>query len=144
MRDADGVITTMSETECWERLRHAPLGRLGLVVASEIDIFPVTFRVDGQSLYFRTSPGLKLAEIGINPRVTLEIDGFDDLTAWSVVAKGSGRHLRTFAELEVASELRLTTWLPTPTPDVVRIDVASLAGRSFPRVSNTLDQSASL
>ncbi|MCU1529948.1 MAG: hypothetical protein JWP75_3711, partial [Frondihabitans sp.] len=133
MQDPQGIITTLTNAECWQKLRQAPLGRLAVSVGADIDVFPVTFRVDGRSLYFRTSPGLKLAEVRINPSVTLEIDGYDDDTAWSVVAKGFGRHLTAPAELDVADELQLTTWIPTPTPDVVRIDVATVTGRSFAR-----------
>ncbi|AMM22694.1 hypothetical protein AX769_21460 (plasmid) [Frondihabitans sp. PAMC 28766] len=135
MRDVEGSVSMLTDGDCWQMLRDAPVGRLALSAGSDIDIFPVTFRVDGQSLYFRTSPGLKLAEVGIRSRATLEVDGYDDTTAWSVVAKGSGRHLISLAELDIAAELRLTTWLPTPTPDIVRIDVESLSGRRFSRAS---------
>lgn len=140
MRDTDGLVTSLWDDDCWARLRRAPLGRLALSAGSDIDIFPVTFHVDGQSLYFRTSPGLKLGELSVNPRVVLEIDGFDDETAWSVVAKGVARHLTAPAELDVAGELRLNTWLPTPTPDTVRIDVESVSGVTFARGPLTLDR----
>ena len=124
-------LVELDSEQCWAHLRHEQLGRLASTVAQDIDIFPITYRVDGQSLYFRTSAGRKLASTSINSLVALEIDGYDETAAWSVVAKGAARHLTSAAEIDVATELEIRSWLPSQPHEFVRIDVSSVSGRTF-------------
>jgi nitroimidazol reductase NimA-like FMN-containing flavoprotein (pyridoxamine 5'-phosphate oxidase superfamily) len=133
----DDAVTELAREECWRRLRSAEIGRLATGIGRELEIFPITFRCDGRSLFFRTSPGSKLTMMSINPWVVVEIDGSDDDAAWSVVAKGSARYLRSRAELEIADSLDLVPWIPGVKPAVVRIDVEQVTGRTFARADRT-------
>jgi len=129
----DDQVIEMTRDECWKRLRSEPIGRLATGSGLDLDLFPITYRCDGQSLYFRTSPGSKLAHLSVNPWCVLEVDGHTDEEAWSVVARGNARHLHSVAELDVAESLDLETWIPGEKRDFVRIDVVSVTGRSFAR-----------
>ena len=60
-RDA---VEALDERECWELLELAPMGRIALAAAGEIDIFPLNFAVHAGCLWFRTAPGTKLVELG--------------------------------------------------------------------------------
>ena len=89
----ESPVTEMTADECWHLLEHAELGRLALSVRDDVDIFPVNFAVFEGALYFRTSPGSKLAELTANPRVALEADRYDDISAASVIVKGIAERL---------------------------------------------------
>ena len=58
-------ITVLSDQESWELLQSQALGRIGLSVGGEPDIFPLNFVVDGERVVFRTGEGTKLAELAI-------------------------------------------------------------------------------
>src|SRR5690606_21503704 len=94
----DGV-EMLDERECWELLEQAPLGRIALAAAGEVDIFPINFAVHDGALWFRTAPGTKLLELTVHPRVALEIDGWDDEKAYSVVVKGVAERLEHGSEI---------------------------------------------
>ncbi|HZK58775.1 MAG TPA: pyridoxamine 5'-phosphate oxidase family protein, partial [Cryobacterium sp.] len=89
----DNPVEILSEDECWELLLSASLGRLGLSVADEPEIFPVNFVAADKRLVFRTAEGTKLLELTVNNRVALETDGVGRDEAWSVVVKGTARVL---------------------------------------------------
>lgn len=131
--DAQDPIREMSTAECWERVAAAPYGRLAMAVAGEVDIVPVNVVVAEGSLYFRSAPGSKLAEMAANPRVAFEIDGFDESSAWSVVVHGVAERLERQADIDAADQLPLTPWIPTLKYRWVRIDPASIRGRHFRR-----------
>lgn len=133
MDDHDDVVTEMTPEECWNLLAHAQLGRLALSVRDDVDIFPINFVVDDGALYFRTSPGSKLAELTANPRVALEADRYDDETAGSVVVKGTAERLDRQADIDHADGLDLVPWIPTLKYRWVRIVPTRLSGRRFRR-----------
>ena len=129
---ADQVIV-LTEEQCWEHLRGHELGRLVTHVGDVIDIFPVNYIVDEQSLLFRTAEGSKLFEIMIRSDVLFEVDDHTDTEAWSVVVRGRAAPLETSAEVERADTLGLKPWIPTLKYVYVRISPESLTGRAFNR-----------
>jgi nitroimidazol reductase NimA-like FMN-containing flavoprotein (pyridoxamine 5'-phosphate oxidase superfamily) len=54
-----------------------------------MDIFPVNYTVDGESIVFRTAEGSKLTEVTINDEVLFEVDEYTATDAWSVVVRGT-------------------------------------------------------
>ena len=132
MNESDPV-QRLDERECWELLELSPVGRIALAAAGELDIFPVTFVVHAGALWFRTAPGTKLVELTVNPEVALEIDGWDDGEAYSVVVKGVAERIERAAEVEEAERLPLAPWVPTRTFRWVRIRPAAISGRRFRR-----------
>ncbi len=130
---AEDAVTEMTLGECWHLLEHAELGRLALSVRDDVDIFPINFTVSDGALYFRTSPGSKLAELTANPRVALEADRYDDIAAASVVVKGTAERLEHQDEIDAADRLALQPWIPTLKYRWVRIVPTRVTGRRFTR-----------
>jgi nitroimidazol reductase NimA-like FMN-containing flavoprotein (pyridoxamine 5'-phosphate oxidase superfamily) len=129
----DDVVQRLTEEDCWSLLARESLGRLGIVVAGDLEIFPVNFRADGRRLLFRTAEGTKLAGLTINDRVVFEIDGADDASAWSVVLKGTARTLERSSEIEQAEAVAPTSWVPTVKTRFVEIRPEAVTGRGFRR-----------
>ncbi|NYF09012.1 nitroimidazol reductase NimA-like FMN-containing flavoprotein (pyridoxamine 5'-phosphate oxidase superfamily) [Leifsonia sp. AK011] len=126
-------LVVLDSAACWRLLGDAEVGRLAVAPAGDVDIFPVNFVVHDGCLYFRTAPGSKLFELSVNPAVALEIDGWDDRSAYSVVVKGTAERLESQAEIDSADRLPLAPWLPTPKYRWVRIRPGLISGRSFLR-----------
>ncbi|AYF99395.1 pyridoxamine 5'-phosphate oxidase family protein [Protaetiibacter intestinalis] len=131
--DTVNPVELLDERECWELLELAPMGRIAIAVGGVIDIFPLNFAVHDGAVYFRTAPGTKLVELTIHPDVALEIDGWDEGEAFSVVVKGVAERLEHAAEIEEAERLPLTPWVPTLKYRWVRIRPGSVTGRRFRR-----------
>ncbi|WP_292836476.1 pyridoxamine 5'-phosphate oxidase family protein [Microbacterium sp.] len=127
------AVTFLSDRQCWERLREQELGRLVTRVGDVLDIFPVNYTVDGESLVFRTAEGSKLTELTINSEVLFEVDDYTDVDAWSVVVRGTAVKLDTSAEVSAADRLPLKPWIPTLKYNYVRIVAASVSGRDVRR-----------
>ena len=126
-------VVALTDAECWGFLKSQQLGRLVTHAAGVLDIFPVNYVVDGESLVFRTAEGSKLVELTVNDEVLFEVDDYSDTAACSVVVRGHARRLDTSAEVEHADTLPLQPWIPTLKYNYVRITPASLSGRAFER-----------
>ncbi len=133
MWEGEGSVVELGEDENWQLLRQSSLGRLALSASGEIDIFPVNYYADGETLLLRTAPGTKLLELTVNSRVAVEIDGFTDEEAWSVVVKGIAHRLERQAEIDEADEAPLVPWIPTLKYIYVRITPTTISGRRFER-----------
>jgi uncharacterized protein len=124
-------ILNLDDEQSWKLIEGTKHGRLVVTVAGEPDIFPVNYAVSGRTLYIRTAPGNKLAELTINSRVLFETDGILSDEAWSVVLRGTARVLEQSAEIAAAEELGLKSWVPTLKDFYVEIEPTSLSGRHF-------------
>ncbi|WP_127472927.1 pyridoxamine 5'-phosphate oxidase family protein [Microbacterium sulfonylureivorans] len=133
MADTPGPVVALTDSQCWERLRSQELGRLVTRVGDVLDIFPVNFVADGESILFRTAEGSKLFELTVNDEVLFEVDDHTDTDAWSVIVRGHAHALDDSAEVERADGLGLRPWIPTLKYTYVRIEPASLSGRAFER-----------
>ena len=133
MAETSDPVVALTDEQCWERLRAQELGRLVTHVGDVLDIFPVNFVVDGESLLFRTAPGSKLFELTVQDEVLFEVDDHTDTDAWSVIVRGRAHALDDSAEVERADGLGLRPWIPTLKYTYVRIDPVSLSGRAFRR-----------
>ena len=131
--DPRNGMEILSDEDCWALLAAHDVGRLGVSVAGEVDIFPLNYVVTDGAIVFRTAEGSKLAEIAANARVSFEIDGYEPASgqAWSVVAKGLAQVIQKFAEIYDAEELPLFPWNASPKQWFVRITPRSLSGRRF-------------
>ncbi|MCS5716562.1 pyridoxamine 5'-phosphate oxidase family protein [Herbiconiux sp. CPCC 205763] len=133
MWQGEGDVHELDSEECWELLRSQELGRLAMGVGGEIDIFPVNYLAERDSILLRTAPGTKLLELVIAPNAAFEIDGYSDEEAWSVVLKGTAYRLERQSEIDEADRLPLTPWIPTLKYEYVRIAANSVSGRRFRR-----------
>lgn len=133
MADTPDPVVALSDEQCWERVRTQELGRLVTRVGEVLDIFPVNYVVDGESVLFRTAQGSKLFELTVNDEVLFEVDDHTDSDAWSVIVRGGAHRLDTLAEQERAESLGLAPWIPTLKYNFVRVDPTSVSGRAFRR-----------
>ena len=131
MDHSEQAITILSERECWERLAQQEVGRIVTHVGDIVDVVPVNYVVDGETLLFRTAAGNKLNELTINPRIAFEVDEFDKNHGWSVVVHGVARALETEHEIFEAERLPLRPFVPTLKPVFVRITPETATGRTF-------------
>jgi nitroimidazol reductase NimA-like FMN-containing flavoprotein (pyridoxamine 5'-phosphate oxidase superfamily) len=131
----EGIIE-LGESDCWELLRNAEVGRLAVSVANHPDIFPVNYVVDHGSIVFRTNEGTKLAASVLGVAVAFEIDGYDADAgdAWSVVVKGRAVEVEQLLGRFEAADLPLFPWHAGPKYRVVRIEPDDVTGRRFHRV----------
>ncbi len=129
--DAAGRIVQLDERECWQRLLGSATGRLAFRAGGRIEILPLNYVVQGETLLFRTTEGASLlTEQRLD--VSFEVDGWDSRGSWSVVAHGSIAR----SDDPAAAPLGGAPW-PAETGArsvAVRFTVAELTGREFERV----------
>jgi nitroimidazol reductase NimA-like FMN-containing flavoprotein (pyridoxamine 5'-phosphate oxidase superfamily) len=82
-------IDRLDREQCLELLHEDEIGRLAVMADGGPVILPVNYRMDGESIVFRTDPGLKLDQ-GVRSHACFEIDHFDrdHHSGWSVIAAG--------------------------------------------------------
>ncbi len=121
----------LSPTTCWELVSEAAVGRVGVLVDSAPEIYPINYAVDGETIVFRTDPGTKLRAVDRSPSVCFEVDQVDpeDRSGWSVLIKGRATELTSAADLLTASELPLHFWTSGDKSRWVRIVPAEITGR---------------
>jgi nitroimidazol reductase NimA-like FMN-containing flavoprotein (pyridoxamine 5'-phosphate oxidase superfamily) len=126
----DDPVSELTTEECWALLEDEQFGRLAYRLVDEVHVVPINYVADGRSLLFRTASGNKLLAAALHSDVALEIDWHDDLSAWSVVARG---RLRRLGEDEAArvDELALQPWVPTLKYDVIELQAEVVTGRRF-------------
>ena len=111
--DARTGLEQLTREQCVRLLAGDEIGRLAIVVGGTAEIFPVNYRLDGETIVFRTDPGTKLDK-GPRSRATFEIDSFDrsTRTGWSVIAYGRLEEVTRFDNrtLERARALDVEPW----------------------------------
>jgi hypothetical protein len=131
--DVAPAVAVLSDEDCWRLLGGQALGRIVTHVGDVLDIFPVNYVLDGESVVLRTGEGSKLIELTINDDVLFEVDDHTDADAWSVVVRGHARRLETSDEIAQADGLGLAPWIPTLKYHYVRIVPSAITGRAFAR-----------
>lgn len=126
----DGVVRKMSSEECWDLLRATTFGRVGYQLRGRTRIAPINYVVDGQRIVFRTAEGSKFYALLVEDNAVLEIDEYDEDSAWSVIAHGSVREITDDADVASATA-NLRPWVPTKKDHVFAIDVDKVRGRRF-------------
>ncbi|THJ67469.1 pyridoxamine 5'-phosphate oxidase family protein [Arthrobacter echini] len=79
----------LTPSECWALATTQSTGRLGFFREGLLDIFPVSYLVLDERLYFRTSPDGVIATSDLS-RVAFQVDQVNQQarTGWSVLANG--------------------------------------------------------
>jgi len=131
MTNIDSPVTYLDTDKAWDILASQRLGRLGVQSDVGVDIFPVNYAVDGESIVFRTAEGAKLTSLCSNSLVTFETDSWNEIAGYSVVAKGHAAPVTDEAEIAQVEALGLRPWVPTVKTTFVRIYVTSISGRKF-------------
>ena len=134
IRDHQG-LEVLDNDACWTRLNSAAVGRVAFVDAGEPVVFPVTHRVDGHSIVFRTSYGSKLLAASMGRPIAFEVDAWDTAghTGWSVLLRGSAEEVLDADELDNLAHLGLEPWADAvPRTHWVRIRADEITGRRIP------------
>lgn len=82
-------MEVLSELQCVELLATSDLGRIGLALDGQPEVFPVNYATDGKVVVFRTAGGTRL-DLATSGRIAFEVDHWDSGTGvgWSVLLKG--------------------------------------------------------
>jgi nitroimidazol reductase NimA-like FMN-containing flavoprotein (pyridoxamine 5'-phosphate oxidase superfamily) len=131
MSGSDTGVVRLDVEECRHLLRTHNLGRLAVLGAERVEIFPVNYLLYGPDVYLRTAPGAKLAALQDRADVAFEIDGRGRRKVWSVVVHGTARHLAGGALSRRSGVAELATDLPGVKTHYVRIVTGEVTGRSF-------------
>ena len=126
----DEVTTELTLAECWEELRGDEFGRLAYLLGGEINLVPVNYAVDQDTLLFRTAEGSKLLGVVMHPQVVFEIDRIGEEQATSVLVRGEARKLEE-DEAHRADNVPLRPWIDTLKYNVVEIRPTEVQGRRF-------------
>lgn len=123
-------VTELDELECWELLRSHELGRLGFHLLDQVQVVPINYAVDEDTLLFRTAEGSKLLAVVMHGDVVFEVDDHDEHSAWSVIVRGKAQLLDEHEEHR-ADNLPLRPWVDNPKYNVVEITPTEITGRRF-------------
>jgi nitroimidazol reductase NimA-like FMN-containing flavoprotein (pyridoxamine 5'-phosphate oxidase superfamily) len=117
-------VRALPESECYDLLAVAVVGRIGFVSADGVQIIPVNFRLGpGHRIFLKTSPGGTVAKLArVEASVAFEVDHHSagSGVAWSVLMNGTLSFLDDEASAAYA-ELRMP---PSPWPGLT--DTVSL------------------
>jgi len=131
MTRTTGEIEQLDAEGCQRLLRTNNLGRLALIVADRVDIFPVNYLVFDDDVYFRTAPGSKLDALGEKAQVAFEVDGRGRREVWSVVVHGTARPVGDEELVQSSRISRMPTDLPGEKNHYVQIVATEITGRTF-------------
>lgn len=123
----------LEPSESWNLLGQQELGRVVTKVRDVIDIFPVNYIRDGESVVFRTAEGTKLFGLTVSDIVLFEVDSHTEAEAWSVILRGHASVVRDEEEIARLETLGLEPWLPTVKQNWVRVVADQITGRRFHR-----------
>lgn len=132
-RASTGALEVLTETECFELLDTATVGRIAFVDAEGQQLIPVNFIVLDGLIYFRTAHGGLLAEFERgHDDVAFGVDYHDDLArnGWNVTLRGSARRVEDRAGINtVLGNANLEPWAGGVRPIVIEVRPRSVAGR---------------
>jgi nitroimidazol reductase NimA-like FMN-containing flavoprotein (pyridoxamine 5'-phosphate oxidase superfamily) len=127
------TIEVLETGDCWRLLRGVGLGRLAVWVDDHPELFPLNFRIDRETVVFRTAPGTKLTAALQGRQVALEADGVHagSNVAWSVVVRGHAAEVEQTEEFRANVAQLLFPWSPGSKDRFIRITPVTVTGRRF-------------
>ena len=136
--DAVSYLRTLPETECFELLAVATVGRVGFVAAAGVQIIPVNYRLGAEhQLFMKTAPGSALAQLAeVDAPVAFEVDyhANDFRIAWSVLMNGTISYLDEAARTAYEALRRPPVPWPGPASSLpVRFLPRTVSGRGLQR-----------
>jgi nitroimidazol reductase NimA-like FMN-containing flavoprotein (pyridoxamine 5'-phosphate oxidase superfamily) len=126
--------------DCWNLLAELSVGRLAVTANGHPDVFPVNYKVDGESLIFRTGSGTKREALDADPVVAFEVDkvSAEFGLAWSIVIKGRAQKTEFPSEALNSFTRALFPWQGTSKDSLIRIIPESISGRRFTEIPSTM------
>jgi nitroimidazol reductase NimA-like FMN-containing flavoprotein (pyridoxamine 5'-phosphate oxidase superfamily) len=134
--DAGLFVEHLGDDECWRLLESTSVGRIGVLVDSAPEVYPMNYAVMGRSLLFRTDEGNKLRGLERSPSVCFEIDDMDAdrHTGWSVLVKGTAIELTDPGDIDRARSLPLELWSIGNKSHWFTIEPTEATGRRIERI----------
>lgn len=127
--DGNG-LEILDRDECLWLLGSVPRARVAVSADALPCVLPVTCRIAGDQILFRTNPGTKLDAAAREAEVAFEVDDFDAAHAgWSVLVRGIASELTEPGELEAARRLDLPRWAPRSGDRIVAVSIEPVSGR---------------
>lgn len=129
------MLSQLAPERCRELLASEDVGRVVIPNPTRPTALPVTYRVVGDAIVFRTTVGTKLTAALDHATVGFQVDQIDHErhTGWSVLATGIAHVVinpATIAELDRAD---VPTWIATGSLCYVEIDIQRVSGRIMER-----------
>ena len=125
------AVRVLTDDQAWDLMSSVSLGRLVTNVGGQMEIFPVNFATQDNTVLFRTAEGTKLFGTVMNEQVLFEVDDHTVAEGWSVIIRGTARVLTTTGEIHEADRAALMPWVPTEKLRYVRITPDEMSGRHF-------------
>jgi transcriptional regulator with XRE-family HTH domain len=126
------VLENLTPQECRAYIAPGGLGRFLFddQVRGPIAIV-VNYKMDADSVVFRTNSKEVLAEGAQHQRVSFDVDHLDEALAegWSVLLSGTASVITDPGELERANALGIQPWAGADLEDYVRLVPAQITGR---------------
>jgi nitroimidazol reductase NimA-like FMN-containing flavoprotein (pyridoxamine 5'-phosphate oxidase superfamily) len=127
------TLDHLDQAECWRLLQNAHLGRLATAFDGRVDIIPLHYMVDGESLLFRCAAESRFGEYSERHDVAFEIDGEDSRWYWAVTVHGKAERLVGDDAIRESGAMKLISWSPTNRFDFVRLVPEGLTGARVDR-----------
>lgn len=135
---ANDPVTVLDDAAAWSLLSSVSLGRLVTSFGGQLEIFPVNFVVQDESVLFRTAEGTKLFTTVMNDKVLFEADEHTAAEGWSVIVRGTAAMLSSAEDIHRADQAGLIPWVPTEKLRYVRVTPTEISARRF-RFGDTPD-----
>ena len=121
------MVQTLSETQTRELLQSASVGRLGCLVEGGPYVIPISYIVEGNSIYSHSLAGTKISAMRENPRVCIQVDRIETALRWaSVLAFGTFEELTDDEERHrVMNKLLYRFPMLTPVESTLAMDAGS-------------------
>src|SRR5690348_7868038 len=117
------MIQDLSETEIDALLRRQRIGRIGSTSVGHVQITPIVYGYDGESIFGHSRFGRKIQYMRGNPEVCFEVEEIVDPTSWRVVeVTGSYEELREPADRDRAMRLILAQADGGPESSAVQVE----------------------
>ena len=124
-------LELLGRQECLELLSQAVVGRLGVIIDSHPEVYPINLAVHDRSVVFLTDPGPKLTAAITHGEVAVEIDGTDAeaKTGWSVLVVGPARTVHDAETIASFDKLGIEPWAPGDKNIWVEVRPRRVSGR---------------
>jgi nitroimidazol reductase NimA-like FMN-containing flavoprotein (pyridoxamine 5'-phosphate oxidase superfamily) len=131
-------LETLDRAECLRLLGAHCFGRIGLSLGALPTVLPVTYRLVGEEVVFRTGAGEKLAAATSGVVVAFEVDEMDVMSrsGWSVVVTGVAREIVDLTELEEADRSGIPRWIADTGARTVALSTELIDGRRLNPISS--------
>lgn len=129
-------LIELNQAECLRLLAQCEIGRVVFTDAALPAAQPVTYRLDGEEIVFRTGGGGKLAAATRNSVVAFQVDRIEPTTrtGWTVLAVGHAYEVTVPERLAELAERMPTPWAPNRNAHTIAIPLQRLTGRRLAAV----------